>query len=103
MKQDIHKGVGQTHHGNDKNVHAQREANDEDVEPDETIILVQTEFNKILSDDADEEQVEAAVHKEINGLLTSIPDFVDVNPRGRDLQTGGNPDTVHRDVDETDD
>jgi hypothetical protein len=85
MKQDIHEGVGQTHHGNNKNVHAQRETNDEDVEPDETVILVQTEFDKILSDDADKEQVETTVDNEINALLTSIPDFVDVNPRGRDL------------------
>jgi hypothetical protein len=36
---DAHEGILQAHHANDKYIHAEREANNPHVEPDESVIF----------------------------------------------------------------
>jgi hypothetical protein len=52
-----HKRIVQAHHGNDEDVHGERKPNDEHVEPHQLIVFSQAQFDKIVPDDAHEEEV----------------------------------------------
>lgn len=98
----IHKGVLQTHHADNKNIHTQGETNDENVEPDQAVVLCKTKLDEILLDGANEEHIKSKIDEQVDDLFTSIPDGVDMDKSRGDLQTGGDPDAVDADVYESD-
>lgn len=99
---DIHKGVLQTHHGYDENIHAKGEADDEHIEMDKLLVLGQAVDDKIDPDNVDEVEVETAVDDEVDDLFASVPPTVDPDVPLRYLKAGRYPDAVDRDVDSRD-
>lgn len=73
---DLHKGIVQAHHGNDKDVHAEGKANDEHVEVGQFLILCQTKHDQVDPNEVDVVKVQAAINKEIYDLLASVPPVV---------------------------
>lgn len=83
----------------DKNIHAEGEANNIDVELDQGLVLLKTLAHQVLLDDADEVPVESSVNEKVDDLLTAIPDFIEVDVSLSDLEASRDPDAVDRDVD----
>jgi hypothetical protein len=74
----VYERVLHRHHSDDQNIHRQREADDVQVEPDQTLVFLQPRFDKITANDADEEEVEQSIYDKVNYLLAAIPYVVDL-------------------------
>lgn len=68
----VYERVLQRHHGDDKNVHRQREADDVQIEPDETLVLLETRFDEITTYNTHEEEIEKSINNEVDNFLASI-------------------------------
>lgn len=71
----VHKGVVETHHGDDQNVHAQGETDDEYVEVGKSLVLCQAIGYQILLDDENKVNVQRAVDDQVDDLFTTVPPF----------------------------
>lgn len=98
-KKDLHKRVAHAHHADNENVHGQREANDEQVEPGEPLVLFQAVVDEVARDDDDKVQVERGVGEQVQHLFAAVPAVVDPDVLVRDLQPRRDPDQVHGHVD----
>lgn len=95
----LHKGILQTHHGDDQDVHGQGKGNDEYVEAHDTSVLGQAMLDQVALHNADKVKVERGVNDQVDDLFGAVPPLVDAYVLVADLQAGWHPDAVDRDVD----
>jgi hypothetical protein len=96
---DLHKAVGQRHHADEEYIQSNGNSAQEHVHLIQTSILLQTICNKSLLHDIDEVEVEDSIHDSEDDLFASIPDVVQVDIGLANLQSSGDPDAEHADVD----
>jgi hypothetical protein len=96
---DLHESVLHAHHGNDKDlncvsaaldrlritgkqssyIHAQRNQDNEGVESEQRFVLGHATSHQLVLNKIQEVHVQEGIHDQVNCLLTSIPNCVDMN------------------------
>jgi hypothetical protein len=76
---DIHKGISQTHHCNNKNIHTQGKADNKHIKMRQPLVLCKAMYNEIHANDVYEVEIQTPIDDEVNGFFASIPPLVDVD------------------------
>lgn len=96
---DLHESVLHAHHGDDKDldcvsaahdplpittqlstyIHAQRDNDNEGIESEQRLVLGHATSHQLVLHKIQEVHVQEGIHNQVNRLLTSIPNRVDMN------------------------
>ena len=95
----LHEGISQTHHSNDKNIHAQWKPNNKHIKMRQPLVFCQPVYNEIHTNNVYEVKVQACIDDEIYDFLASVPPLVDVDVSVWYLKTRWNPDAIDGNID----